>query len=129
MFGLMRHAPRMPYCGTCKTMGALYGQRSRVFLNHDVVFLGELLLEHADLPDWSGAYRSFNCLSLPKRADEMPIALQYAAAVNVALAHFHIADHQADSSSSVWRWAARWISPSYRRAAANLRALGFPLDE
>jgi len=50
MFGLMRHAPRLPYCGTCKTMGALYGQRSRVFLSHDVVFLAELLLEFTVMP-------------------------------------------------------------------------------
>lgn len=129
MFGLMKHAPRMPYCGTCKTMGALYGPRSRVFLNNDAVFLAELLLESAGESEWSGAYRSFNCLNLPKRADEIPPALQYAAAVNVALAHSHIDDHRADSSDARWRGAARWISPSFRRASAALRKWNFPLDE
>jgi hypothetical protein len=34
---------RLHYCGTCKTMGPLYGQKSRFLLNHDAVFLSELL--------------------------------------------------------------------------------------
>jgi uncharacterized protein DUF5685 len=54
MYGLMRarhcgqsieqsERHRFHYCGTCKTMGRLYGQRSRILLNHDAVFLAELL--------------------------------------------------------------------------------------
>ena len=49
MYGLMRsnvcprhaqeaHHRRLHYCGTCKTMGRLYGQSSRVLLNNDAVF-------------------------------------------------------------------------------------------
>jgi hypothetical protein len=129
MFGLMKHAPRMPYCGTCKTMGAIYGHRSRVFLNHDVVFLAELLMHHSAEPDWSDAYRSFNCLTLPGSEAQIPAVLQYAAAVNVALAHLHIADHRADAGGAKWRAAARWIAPAYRRASARLRQSDFPLDE
>ncbi len=45
MFGLMKRPPREPYCGTCKTMGERYGQKTRLLLNHDTVFLAELLLE------------------------------------------------------------------------------------
>jgi len=129
MFGLMRRAPRLPYCGTCKTLGSLYGQRSRLLLNHDTVFLAELLMEQSGQPEWSRAYRSFNCLTLPKSENAMPLALQFAATAAVTIAHFHIADHQVDSGRLRWRVAGRYFSPAYRRAAARLRQWKFPLDE
>ena len=129
MFGLMRRAQRLPYCGTCKTLGSLYGQRSRLLLNHDTVFLAELLMELSGQPECSRAYRSFNCFTLPKSEDAMPLSLQFAATTAVTIAHFHIADHQADSGLLRWRIAARYFSPTYRRAAAQLRRWNFPLDE
>ena len=54
MFGLMRAKKcgmseaekqfrRLNYCGTCKTIGSLYSQKSRFLLNHDTVFLAEFL--------------------------------------------------------------------------------------
>ena len=101
MFGLMkartcslspelkRHR-RLHYCGTCKTIGGLYGQRSRALLNHDTVFLAELLsaLSGADrrLDEWSSPYQSYNCLALPRSASDMPLALRYAAAATLTLA-------------------------------------------
>ena len=129
MFGLMRRAPRLPYCGTCKTLGAVYGQRTRMLLNHDAVFLAELMMEASPEPEWSPAYRSFNCLSLPKRGEPLPIALDFAAAATVVLAHFKIADHVEDTGRRHWRWAARFLSPSYRRASARLRVWDFPVDQ
>lgn len=127
MFGLMRGAPRLPYCGTCKTMGALYGQRTRMLLNHDAVFLAELLMVQSGEPKWSDAYRSFNCAAVPKM--DRPVALEFAATVAVILAHFKIADHRQDSGKRRWTLAARFFSPGYRRAAARLTAWNFPLDE
>jgi hypothetical protein len=125
----MRRAQRLPYCGTCKTLGSLYGQRSRLLLNHDTVFLAELLLEQSGQPEWNRAYRSFNCMTLPKNEGAMPLALQFAATAAVTIAHFHIADHEVDSGRLRWRMAARYFSPTYRRAAARLRQWNFPLDE
>ena len=129
MFGLMKHAPRLAYRGTCKTLGALYGQRTRMLLNHDTVFLAEVLLELGGEPSWGPAYRSFNCLTLPRKNAPIPLALEYAAAVTVVLAHFHIADHRQDSKRLKWKLAAKWLSPRYRLAAVRLRRWGFPLDE
>ena len=54
MFGLMRYEPqqtvpgelrfhRLHYCGTCKAILHTYGNRSRIALNYDVVFLAEIL--------------------------------------------------------------------------------------
>lgn len=123
MFGLMKRAERLAYCGSCKTIGAMYGHRARLLLNHDMVFLAELLM---DEPEWGPAYRSFNCMAMPK---EHPPALKYAATAAVVLAHFQVGDQVADSGK--WRWKAvkRFFSTAYRKAAADLRSSGFPLEE
>lgn len=122
----MRHAPRLPYCGTCKTIGVRYGQRARMLLNHDLVFLSELLMHYSSSPEWTPAYRSFNCFAKPREI--FPI-LDYTAAITVILAHYRIADHSEDSGGWHWRAAARMVSPQFRKASARLRESGFPMDE
>src|ERR1035437_8831537 len=72
------------------------------------------------------AHRSFNCMAMPK---EHPAALRYAATTAVALAHFQIEDRVADSGRLRWKAVKRFFSPAYRKAAADLRASGFPLEE
>jgi hypothetical protein len=143
MYGLMRarhcgqrteqsERHRFHYCGTCKTMGRLYGQRSRLLLNHDAVFLAELLtLLSAESPPWNAdkAYLSYNCLSLPRSEDDMPLALQFAAAANILLTEFKIADRIKDGGLIRWRLARGLFSGGFRRAAALLRRLKFPVDE
>ncbi len=128
MFGLMKRPPRLPYCGTCKTMGERYGQKTRMLLNNDTVFLAELLVEYGGMAEWSAAYRSFNCMSMPKDAD-VPAALDFAAAATVVLAHFRIEDHRVDSGKRMWNLASRLLSPSYRKAAARVRDWQFPMDQ
>jgi hypothetical protein len=123
MFGLMKRADRLVYCGSCKTIGALYGQKARLVLNHDMVFLAELRMGAVE---WGPAHRSFNCMAMPK---EHPEALKYAAAAGVVLAHFQIEDQIADSGRPHWKALRRFFSSAYRKAAADLRASGFPLDE
>lgn len=127
MFGLMKRPPRLPYCGTCKTMGERYGQSTRMLLNHDTVFLAELLLEYGKVPEWSSAYHSFNCLSKPKDAD-IPVALDFAAAATIVLTHYRVEDHRMDSGKRRWRFASRMLSPSYLKASARLRKWDFPMD-
>src|SRR5689334_21014026 len=143
MFGLMkartcsltpelkRHR-RLHYCGTCKTIGGLYGQRSRALLNHDTVFLAELLsaLSGADsgLDEWGSSYQSYNCLALPQNADEMPLVLRYAAAATLTLAEFKLADHINDSRARRWRVARRVFSKHFEQAAAQLAGWDFPVE-
>jgi hypothetical protein len=133
MFGLMKRGPRLSYCGTCKTLGAVYGHATRVFLNHDTAFLAEVLLDLGGASPSSPAYRSFNCLTLPRTDQEIPVALRYAAAITVALAYFRVADHRLDAATPgrrlQWELAARGLRRPYRRAAQQLRSLGFPLDD
>jgi uncharacterized protein DUF5685 len=143
MYGLMRarhcgqgveqgERHRLHYCGTCKTMGRLYGQRSRLLLNHDAVFLAELLtLLSAESSPWNAdkAYLSYNCLSLPGSEDRMPRALQLAAAANILLTEFKVTDRIKDGGLVRWRLVQRFFSGGFRRATAMLRRLDFPVDE
>ena len=144
MFGLMkarvcsqpeelRQNRRLHYCGTCKTMGRLYGHRSRLLLNNDAVFLGELLSalsgEYRELDGWNRSYQSYNCMSLPKRGDDMPIALQFAAAAALISAEFKIADALVDSKKLRWKAASGFFSRDFEKASAQLASWQVPLDQ
>jgi hypothetical protein len=112
-------------------MGRLYGQRSRPLLNHDAVFLAELLTLLSAESSWKAdkAYLSYNCLSLPRSEDGMPRALQLAAAANILLTEFKVADRIKDGGLVRWRLVRRFFSGGFRRAEALLRLLDFPVDE
>lgn len=139
MYGLMkarhcrvtaeeREVRRLHYCGTCKTIGWMYGPKARWLLNHDTVFLAELLSLLAERETvWGAAYRSYNCLAGP--AAELPLVLQYAATANVVLTEFKIADQLKDGGARKWRLAKRVFSDSFERAAAVLAQWNFPLAQ
>ncbi len=118
---------RLHYCGACKTLGSRYGQSSRMLLNHDTVFMAELLSELSAAPaEWPTQYRSFNCMAMPK---EFPVTLDYAAAATVLLTHWKIADHCEDTVSRAWQLARRLFDSTSRKAEAHLRRWNFPLQE
>ncbi len=140
MFGLMRAKKcgmsddekefrRLNYCGTCKTIGSLYGQKSRLLLNHDTVFLAEILsaLSDENVQDWQRSYQSFNCLNLPQ--SEMPVSLQFAATANVILTKFKLADHIADEGKRRYQFARKAFSKEFQRAENLLNGWNFPLAE
>lgn len=138
MFGLMRakkcgmsegekHFRRLNYCGTCKTAGALYGQKSRLLLNHDTVFLAEILsaVSSERVENWQKSYQSFNCLSLPQ--NEMPKSLQFAATTNIILTEFKLADHIADEKKRRYKFARKSFSGEFQKAEKLLNEWKFPL--
>lgn len=139
MFGLLRprscsnRAPlrRMQYCGTCKTLGKRYGQRARMLLNHDTVFLAELLTEldggFENRDPWQPAYRSYNCMSLPE--GELPVALDFAAAATMALTEWKVRDHLDDRGGRTWTFANRLFRSPFERASKRLDAWRFPSEE
>ena len=129
MYGLMRagicsrhreraHHRRLHYCGACKTMGRLYGQKSRLLLNNDAVFLAELLSAlspgGAPISDWDRAYQSFNCLSLPAGEEEMPLALQVAATATLVMSESRSPTSSDDGGNGKWKLAQR-IYPELSR--------------
>jgi hypothetical protein len=140
MFGLMRakrcgltaeqrNERRLHYCGTCKTLGGLYGQKTRALLNHDTVFLAEILTALFDEQSFGRALQSYNCLAKPKSPEEMPLALQIAATANVVLAEFKIGDRIEDSKNRAWQVVGKFFDKSFRKAEKQLKAWDFPLAE
>lgn len=140
MFGLMqakrcdltieqRNERRLHYCGTCKTLGSLYGQKTRALLNHDTVFLAEILMALFEKPDFGRALKSYNCLAKPKSSAEMPLPLQIAATANIVLAEFKIGDRIEDSKNRAWSTVGRFFDKSFRRAEKQLKAWDFPIVE
>lgn len=140
MFGLMRAKKcgmskkekefrRLNYCGTCKTIGSLYGQKSRFLLNYDTVFLAEVLttLSGEEVKDWQNSYQSYNCLSLPK--DKMPEALKFAATTNIILTEFKLADHISDEGKRLHRFANHAFSKEFQVAENLLKQWKFPLEK
>lgn len=140
MFGLMKAKTcgmtseekqfrRLHYCGTCKTIGSLYSQKSRLLLNHDTVFLAELLtaLSGDAVNDWAKSYQSYNCLSLPK--DELPLSLSFAATANVILSEFKIVDHINDEKKRRFKIAHRLFSNEFSVAEKQLEKWDFPLEK
>ena len=119
---------RNHYCGTCKTIGSRYGQAARLTLNHDTVFLAELLTALSSDLRLSPAYRSFNCMTLPKRGEEMPAVLRYSAAATLVLTEFKVIDHIEDTGRRRWRAMSRAFSQSFRNARRDLADLGFPVE-
>ena len=124
-----KHFRRLNYCGTCKTAGALFGQKSRFLLNHDAVFLAEVLtaISGEKVEDWNNSYQSFNCLNLPKIS--MPLALQFAATTNVILAEFKLADHIADEKKRRYKFARKTFLNEFQKAEKLLREWNFPLEK
>ncbi len=144
MFGLMqfhschksdeeRAQQRLLYCGTCKSIGAMYGQSARFFLNNDVVFLAQLLEAIASperkmhIPEQS-ALKDFNCLTLPHES-EIADSLRVASTVCVALARLKVEDHRQDSKSGAWNLATNVFSKQFQSCFDQLSALGFPTQE
>lgn len=123
-----KHFRRVNYCGTCKTVGSLYGQKARFLLNHDAVFLAEILSAAANekVTDWHKSYQSFNCLSLPKT--EMPMSLKFAATTNVILTEFKLADHIADEKKRRYKFTQKTFSKEFQKAEKLLNEWSFPLE-
>lgn len=139
MFGLMRPVrkcsgdakykgkARMHYCGTCKTIGQEYGQSSRMLLNYDAVFLAELLtlLSNEDTNDWNAALKATNiCFTMPKKNEESPVPLRYAAASNVFLAALKTDDNIRDKAAKRYKLLRWFLSDSFKKSAAELEKFG-----
>jgi hypothetical protein len=137
MFGLMKNTGclrsdqrdwyRMHYCGTCKAIGSLYGQRSRMLLNFDCVFLAELLsvIQEANTTQWHPKLSGYNCFSIPK-SDELPTSLQYAADINLILAEMKVRDNlqDGDGLQFVWEGAQRFLRKPFSKVGERLARWG-----
>ena len=101
-----------------------------MLLNHDAVFLGELLsaLRDENLQLWDAAYHSFSCVTLLEK-QIFPLPLDFAATSNILLTAFKINDQVIDAGKLKWRMANRFFASPFRRAEEKLHAWNFPLEE
>lgn len=143
MFGLMKSGcsaesedqlknRHFQYCGTCKTIGSMYGNKMRLTLNSDVVFLGELLNSiygNDDVGECPPAYKSRNCFALPNSDEELPLSFQYAATVNMLLTEAKIDDQIHDSVPYIWILLRKYLSRNFRMAIKKLSDWDFPVNE
>lgn len=122
---------RFSYCGTCKSIGRTYGQQSRLFLNHDVVFLSALLNGYTNETVSVPAYESKSCFSIPK-SKQVTLPFQYASSVNVFLASVKILDNVRDSKAAKklsWQSLKLAYAKPFLQAKNSLQASGLNLKE
>lgn len=139
MFGLLQHnnlnkenhyAFRQSYCGTCKTMGKIYGQKERFLLNNDVVFLSELLAQINNCEEDFKYIKINTCFNLPKNQKNIPNFLKYSAAVNILLGYYKILDNSEDSkyNINVWQAIKTLEFSNFKKAKAYLSSLGLQIE-
>jgi len=102
------------YCGLCKDLGKFHGRLSRVFLNHDFVFLGLLL---SSLYEPEEHCETCRCLmqSCKSRSCVRNSCTQYASDMTIALTYHKCMDDWNDDRSRLKRQAAKYLLPRYSR--------------
>jgi len=139
MFGLLKHKKlneeeysdfRLNYCGTCKTIGKLYGHKERVLLNFDVVFLSELLAAVNNRKEDFNYIKPYTCLTLPKKDEQIPQFLKYAASVNILLGHYKIIDNVHDSKHkyNIWSLMQYFGNSNFKKAEKYLAKQNLPIE-
>jgi hypothetical protein len=148
MFGLMKYyrcaaAPedreryRLHYCGVCKTLGKLYGQKARLLLNRDLVFLSELLTAMIGEPlseplREQSAFQKRSCFALPKSTEAIPLSFRIAAAYTVLVTGYKLDDNIADAGkgrSVVWRISRTALSGAFTKAEDQMIQWEIPVHE
>lgn len=138
MFGLLKNRNltaeetsdfRLNYCGTCKTIGKLYGQKERVLLNSDVVFLSELLASVNNNKEDFKYIKPHTCLTLPKE-EQIPQFLKYTASINILLGHYKIIDNLYDSKYkyNIWTLIQLFGNSNFKKARKYLAKQQLPVE-
>ncbi len=109
---------RAYYCGLCRELGRVFGQKSRLGLSYDMVFLA-LVLDSLNA-EVSVASPIFCVLHPVKKRWAAPTstALNYAAYMSVLLSQSKIEDDMTDDGKSLKTVLGSWI---YRRPARKAR--------
>ncbi len=140
MFGLLQNKKltieefsdfRLNYCGTCKTIGKLYGHKERLLLNFDVVFLSELLAAVYNRREDFNYIKPYTCLTLPSKEEHIPQFLKYTASINILLGHYKILDNANDAKYkfNIWILFQYLTNSNFRKAKKYLIELKLPVDD
>jgi len=139
MFGLLKKKNlsqeeyiefRKNYCGICKTIGKLYGQKERLFLNHDIVFLSELLKSITNPKDELLNLKTNSCFDLQKDDYSIPLYMNYSASINILLGYYKILDNLQDSKYkiNIWQLIKSVETKKFRKAEKFLFENKIPTD-
>lgn len=104
------------YCGLCRTLRRRYGLKGSATLSYDLTFLAVLLNALYEPEETAGRER---CHPHPLKAHEYVISevMDYAAAMNLALAYHKLRDNWADDRSVGSLSASRMLRTAYERVA------------
>ncbi len=102
------------YCGLCKGIGKICGQKARLVLNYDLTFLSVLL---HNILDVDVKVEKQHCVIHPIR--KRPVAIpdkitERVGALNVILAHYKLCDDVIDSNKG--RLKRAFFNKAYKRA-------------
>ena len=117
---------RSYYCGICMDIKKNFGNIPRLALNYDMTFLG-LLLDA--LHSEEGKFEVKKCMAHPFKRKPMLInskALDYAAAMNVALVYYKLLDDVHDDKSIKSKISASFLSlykKNFNRNVAEVNAI------
>lgn len=138
MFGLIKYKKsskfesnefRKCYCGTCKTIGKIYGHKERLSLNTDVAFLSYLLMSIDCHETCFGNIEVNKCFKLPQ--DHMiPDILKYSSSINILILYLKIIDNIQDSKFKLNIWLIiKWLESSkFKKAKALLISYGLNVN-
>lgn len=138
MFGLIKYKMfskfgiqdfRKCYCGTCKTIGRIYGHKERLTLNTDVVFLSNILLSMNFNDANFDPIEIKKCFKLPQN-DRIPEILKYCSSINILLLYLKIVDNIQDSKFKINIWVfLKWLESSkFKKAKELLLSYGLNVD-
>lgn len=118
-----KHDYQKVYCGTCKSIGQQYGQKARMLLNYDAVFLGEILGAVRHHKNDNNNISTFRCFDIPDY-EEIPPNLEYSANVNLLFASLKSIDSLQDEGGFLARFFHRIMKKESHKAFSYFDKLG-----
>lgn len=136
MFGLMKFRDKLPvpkhiFCGTCKTIGSIYSQKSRLFLNNDIIFLNEMfiMLDRTVIEqDAIEKFKDINCFNKITGV-KTPESFKFVAAVNMVMSRCKIQDNIIDNNVNFhWRILMYIYKKDFKKAFNYLEKISISED-
>ncbi len=103
------------YCGLCRELKKKFGQRSRLILAYDLVFLA--MLDNSLYEEESTRKESFCVWKKSRVPVESSDCFSYAADMNLLLSYNNYIDQAHDSQSKTARAAVKLLARDYKRTA------------
>ncbi|NME72360.1 DUF5685 family protein [Flammeovirga aprica] len=142
MFGILKqnlcknanvvHSHHYNYCGTCKSIGTLFGNKSRVFLNNDIVFLSAILNDLSNKNRGCSTEKlDKSCFKLPKK-NEVSSVFNFTSSLNIFLTKVKFNDSKEDNGGLkklLVKGGELFYNNHFTKAYKSLHGMNFPLQK